>query len=99
MVSHCICTIPKMSEAFYLIDASGFIYRAYFAIQGLQGRQGESTGALYGFIRSYLRLHEQFQPKYIAAIFDAEGNKDSRTAIYSDYKAHRKPTPPDLIEQ
>lgn len=88
-----------MNEALYLIDASGFIYRAYFAIQGLSSKQGESTGALYGFIRSYLRLVEQVQPKYIAAIFDAEGNKESRLKIYSEYKAHRKPTPQELIDQ
>lgn len=88
-----------MNDAFYLIDASGFLYRAYFAIQGLQNRQGESTGALFGFIRSYLRLIDQFHPKHVAAIFDAEGGKDSRVALYSEYKAHRKPTPADLIEQ
>ena len=67
-----------MTDALYLIDASGFIYRAYFAIQGLSNRQGESTGALFGFIRSYLRLLEQFQPKYLAAVFDAEGSKEAR---------------------
>ncbi len=88
-----------MNKSIYLVDASGFIYRAFFAIQGLSNRQGEATGALYGFIRSYLRLVEQFQPDYIAAIFDAPGSKDSRVAIYSDYKAHRKPTPSELIDQ
>lgn len=88
-----------MSDSIYLIDASGFIYRAFFAIQGLSNRQGEATGALYGFIRSYLRLVEQFNPGHIAAIFDAPGGKDSRVAIYSEYKAHRKVTPPELIAQ
>ncbi len=88
-----------MSESIYLIDASGFIYRAFFAIQGLSNRQGESTGALYGFIRSYLRLVEQYKPQHVAAIFDAPGGKDARVAIYSDYKAHRKATPNELIDQ
>ncbi len=88
-----------MSETLYLIDASGFIYRAYFAIQGMSNRQGVATGALYGFIRSYQRLVEQFSPGLIAAVFDAPGGKDSRVAIYQDYKAHRKPTPDELIEQ
>ncbi|MCE5293338.1 MAG: DNA polymerase I [Chlamydiales bacterium] len=88
-----------MHDSIYLIDVSGFIYRAFFAIQGLSNRQGESTGALYGYIRSHLKLIEQYKPKYIAAIFDAPGNKDSRVAIYSEYKAHRKPTPPELIDQ
>ncbi len=88
-----------MNDSIYLIDASGFIYRAFFAIQGLSNKQGASTGALYGFIRSYLRLVEQYNPKYIACIFDAPGGKDSRVAIYSDYKAHRKPTPSELVDQ
>ena len=74
-----------MSDTIYVIDASGFIYRAFFAIQGLSNRQGEATGALYGFIRSYLRLVEQYGPKYVAAVFDAPGGKDSRVAIYKDY--------------
>lgn len=88
-----------MSESIYLIDASGFIYRAFFAIQGLSNRKGEATGALYGYIRSYLRLIEQYKPTYVAAIFDAPGGKDSRVAIYKEYKAHRKPTPSELIDQ
>ncbi len=88
-----------MNDAIYLIDASGFIYRAFFAIQGLSNRQGVSTGALFGFIRTYLRLVEQYKPKYIAAIFDAPGGKDSRVAMYKEYKAHRKPTPKELSDQ
>src|SRR4029079_8576166 len=75
------------------------IYRAFFAIQGLSNRDGVATGALYGFIRSYLRLVEQCGPTHIAAIFDAPGGKDSRVAIYSEYKAHRRATPPELIDQ
>ncbi|MBS0654322.1 MAG: DNA polymerase I [Verrucomicrobia bacterium] len=86
-------------DSLYLIDASGFIYRAFFAIQGLSNKEGESTGALYGFIRSYFRLIDEFHPTHIAAVFDAENNKASRLAIYSEYKAHRKPTPPELIKQ
>ncbi|MBS0633884.1 MAG: DNA polymerase I [Verrucomicrobia bacterium] len=88
-----------MSDAIYIIDASGFIYRAFFAIQGLSSRQGEATGALYGYIRSYLRLIEQYNPAYVVAVFDAPGGKDSRVAIYKEYKAHRKPTPNELIDQ
>ena len=83
----------------YLIDASGFLYRAYFAIQGLSSRQGESTNALFGFIRSYIKLSDSFHPEYIAAIFDGPRSKAFRTNLYSEYKAHRKTTPEDLIQQ
>jgi len=86
-------------DTLYLIDASGFLYRAFFAIQGLTSRGGEATGALYGFIRSYLRLVKDFQPVYVAAVFDGEKSKESRTSLYKEYKAHRKPTPDELITQ
>ena len=82
----------------FLIDASGFLYRAYFAIQGLSSKQGESTNALYGFIR-FLRLKEQFQPTHLVAIFDGPRSNEARTKLYPEYKAHRTATPPDLIAQ
>jgi DNA polymerase I len=86
-------------DTIYLIDASGFLYRGFFAIQGMSSKQGEATGALFGFIRSYLRLVKDFQPKYVAAIFDGEKSKEVRTKLYPEYKAHRKPTPDELIMQ
>jgi DNA polymerase-1 len=86
-------------ETLYLIDASGFLFRAYFAIQGLSSSQGEATNALFGFIRSYLRLSNECSPKYIAAIFDGERSKEARLAIYKEYKAHRSQVAIDLIQQ
>lgn len=86
-------------EKLYLLDASGFLYRSYFAIQGLSSGSGEATGALFGFVRSYLKLVQQFHPVHIAAVFDGEKNKESRTALYAEYKAHRKPIPDELLAQ
>ena len=86
-------------DRLFILDASGFIYRAYFAIQGLSSRQGEATGALYGFIRSFFRLKDDFQPHHVVAVFDGERSKESRTALYPAYKAHRQATPLDLIAQ
>jgi DNA polymerase I len=86
-------------QKLFLIDASGFLYRAYFAIQGMSNRQGEATNALFGFIRSYFRLIEDFQPEYIMAVFDGKRSKESRTELYAEYKAHRKETSDDLIQQ
>lgn len=93
--------MPAVSDekTIYLLDASGFLYRSFFAIQGLSSRGGEATGALFGFIRSYLRLIKEFNPKYVVAIFDAARSKEGRCAIYKEYKAHRKPTPPELVSQ
>ena len=89
----------RQVDTIYLLDASGYLYRAFFAIQGLSSKGGEATGALFGFIRSYLRLIKDFNPEYVVAVFDAERSKEARTAVYPEYKAHRKPTPPELIQQ
>lgn len=86
-------------KTLYIIDASGFLYRSYFAIRNITNSKGESTNALYGFIRSLLKLRKDFQPEHLVAIFDGPHNAKSREAIFTDYKAHRKATPPDLIYQ
>lgn len=86
-------------DKLFLIDASGYLYRSYFAIRHMTNSKGESTNALFGFTRSLLKLLKDFQPTYIAAIFDGPSNSRSRSAIYADYKAHRQETPKDLIPQ
>src|SRR5262245_58139158 len=80
----------------YLIDASGWIYRSYFAIRNMTNSRGESTNALFGFIRSVLKLIKDFHPTYVAAVFDGPRNAVKREAIYSHYKAHRSEIPQDL---
>ena len=83
----------------FLIDASGYLYRSYFAIRNMTNQKGESTNALFGFIRCILKLFKDFSPKYAVSIFDGPHNIKKREAIYSDYKAHRKKMPPDLLYQ
>ncbi len=61
--------------------------------------QGESTNALYGFIRSVFKIIKDFSPEHIVAVFDGPDNKKSRSAIFSDYKGHRKAMPEDLYPQ
>ena len=61
--------------------------------------QGESTGALYGFIRSLYKIIKDFSPDHIVVVFDGPDNKKSRTDIYSEYKGHRKSMPEDLFPQ
>lgn len=84
---------------FCIIDASGLIYRAYFAIRNLTTKNKEPTGALYGFVRTILKLRTSFPHTYWIAVFDGPNNKRSRLEIYPEYKAHRPPTPPELIHQ
>lgn len=83
----------------YIIDASGFLYRSYFAIRNMTNNEGESTNALFGFIRSLQKLQKDFPLENLVAVFDGPKNGKSREAIFSDYKAHRAKTPPDLYYQ
>ena len=83
----------------YILDASGYLYRAYFAIRNITNSKGESTNALFGFIRSILKLFKDFKPDHFVAVFDGPNNSQSREAIYAEYKAHRSAMPPDLRYQ
>lgn len=83
----------------YVIDASGYLYRSYFAIRNMTNPNGESTNALYGFIRSFLKLIKDFHPHHVVAVFDGPNNAAKRKAMYSEYKAHRTSMPADLRYQ
>jgi DNA polymerase I len=83
----------------YIIDASGYLYRSYFAIRNMTNAKGESTNALFGFIRSVQKLIKDFHPDYLVAVFDGPRNAIKREAIYPKYKAHRKTMPEDLRYQ
>ena len=86
-------------DKLYILDASGYLYRSYFAIKQMTNAKGESTNALFGFIRCVLKLIKDFQPTHMVAVFDGPSNSLSRTTMYADYKAHRKGMPKDLLYQ
>jgi len=83
-------------KTLYILDASGFIYRSYFAIRNVTNSKGESTNALFGFIRSIMKLRKDFNPDHLIAIFDGPRSTKKREDIYADYKAHRNAMPQDL---
>jgi DNA polymerase I len=83
----------------YIIDAVNFLFRSYYAIGPMTGPKGESTGALFGFIRTLYKLMRDFSPDYLIAVFDGPDNKQHRTKIYENYKSHRKGMPEDLFPQ
>jgi len=87
-----------MSKLF-IIDASGFLYRSYHAIRNMTNSAGESTNALFGFIRSLLKLEKDFSPEHVLAVFDGANSIKKRKALYSEYKAHRVKMPEDLRYQ
>lgn len=83
----------------FVLDVSGYIFRAYFALPPMTNSRGEATHALFGFIRSVLKLYKDFAPEQIVAVFDGPDNKKQRREIYEKYKAHRVREHEDLPMQ
>ena len=81
-----------------LVDASGFIFRAYHALPPLTTSKGVPTHAVLGFARMLLKLLRERQPTHLALCFDKDSRK-GRLAIDPQYKANRAETPPDLVTQ
>ncbi len=86
-------------DKIFIVDAVNFLFRSYYAIGPMTNPKGESTSALFGFIRSIYKLMNDFSPDYFIAVFDGPDNKKSRTDIYADYKSHREKMPDDLFPQ
>jgi DNA polymerase I len=89
-------------ERLFLIDGSGFIFRAYHALPPLTRSDGTPIGAVAGFANMLYKVLEDAKngdkPTHLAVIFDA-ARKTFRSDIYPDYKAQRPPPPEDLIPQ
>jgi DNA polymerase-1 len=96
----------KKTDHFYLIDGSGYIFRAYYALPPLSRKSdGLPTGAVSGFCSMLFKLLEDSKskenlkkPTHFAVIFDS-ARKTFRNEIYSDYKANRSEPPDDLAPQ
>ncbi len=82
----------------YLIDGSGYIFRAFFALPQLNNSRGLPTNAVYGFIRMLLKLLKEERPRHIAVIFDSP-RKTFRDDLFESYKANRVEAPSDLNVQ
>ncbi|ATB26642.1 DNA polymerase I [Melittangium boletus] len=89
---------PSDAPRLVLIDASSFIFRAYHAIPPLTTRQGVPTNATLGFTRQVLKALKELAPSHVALAFDKESRAE-RQKIDPNYKAHRKETPEDLVQQ
>ena len=81
-----------------LIDGSSYLYRAFHAMPPLTNSQGQATGAIYGVINMLRTLINEYQPDYIAVVFDAKG-KTFRDEMFDQYKANRPPMPDELRTQ
>ncbi|MEE2733662.1 MAG: DNA polymerase I [Pseudomonadota bacterium] len=81
-----------------LVDGSSYLYRAFHALPPLVTSKGQPTGAIKGVLNMLIRLRKDYEPDYMAVIFDAKG-KTFRDDLYPEYKAHRPPMPDDLRSQ
>ena len=86
------------STLLILVDGSSYLFRAYHALPPLTNSKGEATGAIVGVINMLRKMIADYQPRYMAVVFDAPGGS-FRNEIYEQYKAHRPPMPDDLREQ
>lgn len=87
-----------MKRKVYLVDGSGYIFRAFYAVAPLKTKEGFPTNALYGYTRMLLKLLNEADSQHVVVVFDA-GKDTFRTELYSDYKANRKECPEDLVSQ
>ena len=84
----------------YLIDASVYIFRAWFSMPpDLRDAEGNPTHAVYGFARFVGDLIERRQPRYLAVAFDESHGHGHRHALFPAYKANREPAPLELKRQ
>ncbi len=83
----------------YLIDGSGFLFRAYYGIkQRMTRADGTLVNAVHGFTSMLMKLIADTDADYVAVIFDS-ARKTFRNDIYPDYKANRDEPPDDLVPQ
>lgn len=90
--------IPRKKLA--VIDGKSVFYRGYFAMPNLSTKDGTPTGGVFGFATMALEVIKRLQPDYVAVAWDKpKTNIRRRLELYPEYKAGRKPTPPDFKAQ
>ncbi len=86
------------AKRLYLVDGTGNLFRAYFAVRGLSTKSGLPTNAVYGFTSMLRKLVQDEKPDHLGVAFDLPG-PTFRHKEYEEYKAHRPPPPDDLVAQ
>jgi len=89
-----------MPPVLYLVDASVFIFRAYYSVPiDVVDPEGNPVNAVHGFVRFLGDLIERESPQHIAVAFDESLEQSYRNEIYPAYKANREPAPAELKRQ
>jgi DNA polymerase-1 len=89
---------PADPDALWIVDLSGYIFRAYHAVAPLSSPSGEPTHAVHGTVSMLQRLIAEFQPANFAVCMDSK-SPTFRKELLATYKANRPPAPPDLSSQ
>lgn len=92
--------MSEKKPPFILVDGSSYLFRAYHVpqLQRMTNSKGMMTGAVFGVINMLKSLIKEYEPEYMAVVFDAKG-KTFRNDLYPEYKANRPPMPEDLRQQ
>ena len=89
-----------MSKRLVIIDGKSVFYRGYYAMPNLSTKDGTPTGGVYGFAVMALEVVKKLKPDYVCVAWDKRHtNIRKRLELYPQYKANRKPAPPDFYEQ
>jgi DNA polymerase-1 len=89
---------PKSPKKLFLIDAMGFIFRAFFAPMDRLQNKGVPTKVPFLFSNMLRRVTKDLQPDFVAVVFDPPG-PTFRDKLFTEYKAQRPPMPNDLFIQ
>ena len=94
--------MPERQNHLYLVDGSGYIFRAYHQLPPLTNRHGLNVGAVYGYTAMLWKLASALDkaegPTHLAVVLD-KGSHTFRNDLYDKYKAQRPPAPEDLVPQ
>jgi DNA polymerase-1 len=91
---------PVAKKRLAIIDGKSVFYRGYFAMPNLSTKDGTPTGGVYGFATMALEVIRKLKPDYVCVAWDKpKTNIRKRLELYPEYKAGRKPPPPDFYEQ
>src|ERR1700712_5486774 len=91
---------PGKKKKLAIIDGKSVFYRGYYAMSNLSTKDGTPTGGVYGFAVMALEVIKRLKPDYVAVAWGKpKTNIRRRLELYPEYKAGRKPAPPDFYDQ
>lgn len=87
-----------MKKTFAVIDGNSLLFRAFYALPLLEAEKGVYTNAVYGFLSMLFKMIDQYRPTHVAVAFDTR-EPTFRHKAFDAYKAGRKETPQELLDQ